>query len=124
MIYAEYPGYTKTYVICRGEGFGVAEAPYIQKEVVFETDSFEEANNKREELIKSNNTEEDLKSSWVPNTYWVNVNTLSAIGKSLEAEFEKTYFSKEAIKKLDESGEYDKFQVGEYTFRTKKNPLF
>lgn len=122
MIYKEYEGFTKTYVVCRGEGFGVMEAPYIQKEVVFETDSYEEANSKSEELKKANNTEEDLKSSWVPNTYWVNVNTLSHKASLLKKGFEG--FTDDEIETMKTSGEYTILKVGEYSFYHKKHPMY
>jgi hypothetical protein len=119
MIYQKYEGFTKTYVICRGEGFGVMEAPYIQKEVVFETDDYNEALSEQERLTKANNTAKEIKSTWIPNTYWINVNTLSKKGEELfngtQGDFE--------TKPIDLDN-FDITNVGEYTFYHKKHPKY
>lgn len=87
MGYKDYIGYTKTYVVCRNEGFGVMEAPYEEKEVVFETDDKDEAESMATKLKIENNTPEEIKSSWVPNTYRVNINTLSEEGAKMLLQF-------------------------------------
>lgn len=122
MIYKEYEGFTKTYVICRATGFGVTEAPYIQKEVVYETNSYEAASNKQKELTIANNTEEEIKSTWRPNTYWINVNTLSDEGIRLHKELECEF--NEKLAKMKESKDFDVFKSGEYTFHKAKFPEF
>lgn len=88
MTYKEYKGYTKAYIVVHNTGFGVMEAPYKEKEVVYETDSLKEAEKVSRKFEKKNNSKKDIKSTWIPNTYWINVNTLSPKGKLLEKEFD------------------------------------
>ncbi|MES3018165.1 MAG: hypothetical protein V4721_10310 [Bacteroidota bacterium] len=83
MRYQDHPGYDKAYVIMRCSGFGVMEANYVDEEIVFQTDDQEEAYEKARSLTNENNTPKQIKSSWIPNTYWVHANTLTAEGKRL-----------------------------------------
>lgn len=114
MRYAEYENYTKVYVIVHNTGFGVMEAPYEEEGVVFETDSLEEAQSKSKEFEVANNTKEQIKSSWIPNTYHINVNTLSEGGKKLLGEFNDNFNGRDMSK-------YDKQEIGGYTFYTQKD---
>lgn len=118
MKYKEYTGYTKTYVVVHNTGFGVQEAPYEEKEVVFETDDKQEAYAKASELRTANNSSDDIASSWVPNTYWVNVNTLSEGGKLLEKEF-LIQFDERLKEGLDE-GKCYVGKIGDITYYSNK----
>ena len=87
MTYKEYPDHTKPFIVVRCSGFGVMEAPYVEHEVVFECDNKETAELKAKQLKQLNNTPEEIKSSWVPNTYHININTACEEGKRLVEEF-------------------------------------
>jgi hypothetical protein len=119
MIYQKYEGFTKTYVICRGEGSGVAEDPYIQKEVVCETDNYENALKLQDILTKENNTPKQIESTWIPNTYWINVNILSKKGEELFNEAQSRFGAK--VANLDD---FDISKVGGYTFYHRKHPKY
>lgn len=91
MTYKQYPNHTKAYIVVHQTGFGVQEAPYVEHDAVFETDDYEEAKAKVGELIRQNNSPEQIASSWIPNTYTINVNTSSELGRKLEEEFSERF---------------------------------
>ena len=100
----------------RCSGFGVMEAPYIDEEIVFETDSEDEAITESKKLRNINNTPEQIKSSWVPNTYWVHVNTSTEKGKELLDIFEKEV--EERLKKIQSQSNYKKIEIDGITIHT------
>lgn len=110
MKYKQYPNCTKTFVVVRNTGFGVMESPYEEHEVVFEHDDLDVAKAESKSLTERNNTPEQIKSSWIPNTYQINVNTLSESGKKLEQEFDKDFDERIA------NGNYDVKKIGDITF--------
>lgn len=116
MTYKEYPNCTKTFVVVHKTGFGVQEAPYIEKEVVFESDDEQIAQTEADRLTKENN-EPDC-GSWKENTYWINVNTLTEQGKKLIEEFHSQF--DERLKKGLEESKYNVMQVGDRTYYTDK----
>ncbi len=82
MQYKEFPGH-KTFVIIHNIGFGVMEDPYTELDISTSCDSLEEAEKEAKSIKVANNTPEEIASSWVPNTYHINVNTLTDEGKRL-----------------------------------------
>lgn len=102
MQYKDYEGYSKTYVLVHNTGFGVMEDNYIEHDVVYETDDYEDAQNKALEFKIKNNKPEDIQSSWCYNTYHINVNTLSNKGQELLSSY-KDYFD-DTLKDIDKSG--------------------
>ncbi len=111
MRYQEHPKFTKGFIVMRCSGFGVMEANYEDEEVMFETDSMEEAYAEADRLLHANNSEETIKSSWIPNTYWVHANTSTEIGK---AEYDKFRAeSDETIRIAKEEGRYRVVRAGE-----------
>lgn len=90
MEYREYPS-NKTYIVVHKTGFGVVESPYLEKEVVYESNSLKVAQKKADELEVQNNSTEEIKSSWVSNTYWININTTTKQGKKLLEKFGKEF---------------------------------
>lgn len=122
MIYKDYIGFTKTYVVVHNTGFGVMEANYIEKEVVFETNYIDEAYSKSIEFRNKNNTEEEIKSSWIPNTYWVNVNTLNIEGQKLYKILRNEV--EEKIKLAKESGNYKKYNFDGNSILMQHNKKF
>jgi hypothetical protein len=87
MKYKDYAEYSKTYVLVHNTGFGVQEDNYIEHEVVYETDDYDDAINTSLELKMKNNTDEQIKSGWCDNTYQININTLTKNGKLLYDKF-------------------------------------
>ncbi len=85
MTYKNYPGYSKTYILVHNTGFGVMEAPYEEKEIVFEANTLEEAQAEAKRLTDLNNPGND--TSWKENTYHININTLTDKGKELLNDF-------------------------------------
>lgn len=83
MIYKDYKGYTKTYVIVHNQGSGATGEPYRELEVVYETDDYNDAKNKALEFENKHNTPSEIQSTWLSNTYIINVNLLSEGGKKL-----------------------------------------
>lgn len=64
MKYSEYENCTKVYVVVHNTGSGVIEDPYIEHEVVFETDFFGEAKAKALELRLKYNSKAEIESTW------------------------------------------------------------
>lgn len=93
MEYREYPS-NKTYIVVHKTGFGVMENPYIEKEVVYDSNSLKDAKKRADELEIQNNSAEDIKSSWRSNTYWININITTKQGKKLLAKFGKEFDEK------------------------------
>lgn len=93
MRYEKHEKSDKGYLVMRCSGFGTMESNYVDEEIVFETDSQEEAYKEAGRLFRENNTKHQIDSSWAPNTYWVHANTNTQIGK---AEYEK--FVADALK--------------------------
>jgi hypothetical protein len=83
MIYKDYKGCTKTYVIVHNQGSGATGEPYRELEVVYETDDYNDAKNKALELENKYNTPAEIQSTWLSNTFIINVNLLSEGGKKL-----------------------------------------
>lgn len=124
MTYKEYPEIKETYVVVQNSGFGVQEAPYEEVGVVFSTNDKEEAYKKAEELKIANNSPEDIKSSWVPNTYCVNINTSSEEGKKLSNKFSDAF--REMWDRTNNDSRYKDYidnSTG-ITIRLMKNPMF
>ncbi len=113
MRYEKHEKSDKGYIIMRCSGFGVMEANYVDEEIVFETDNKEDAYKEADRLLHENNSEETIKSSWIPNTYWVHANTNSEIGK---AEYDKFRAeSDETIRKAKATGNYHEHKTGDIT---------
>lgn len=110
----EYRKYTsnKTYIVVHKTGFGVMENPYVEKEVVYESNSLKDAEKKAKELEIQNNSAEDIKSSWVSNTYWININTTTKQGEKLLAKFGKEF--EEKMKKVRWKN-YKPYKMGDQT---------
>lgn len=124
MKYTDYHGWTKPYVIVHNTGFGVMEAPFIEHEVVAEANTWEEAVKMANKLKVNNNSAEDIRSSWVPNTYHINVNTNCDEGKALLVEFEKEV-DKAFQKVIDNPDGYDTIKTRDgFTFHFQKTDLF
>ena len=111
MEYREYPS-DKTYIVVHKTGFGVMENPYTEKEVAYESNSLKDAKDKANELERQNNTEENIKSSWIYNTYWININTTTPEGKKLLKKFGKEFDRK--MEKAKE-GNFKAYKVGDQT---------
>ncbi len=122
MNYQDYPNYTKTFIVMRCSGFGVMEAPYQDEEVVFETDNEDEAYAESNRLRETNNTPEQIKSSWIPNTYWVHVNTSTEAGKKLLAEFQRE--ANERLENLKQQPNYKMVTIGRVTVHTTTDDSF
>jgi hypothetical protein len=90
MNYREFDS-DKAFIVMQKSGFGVMEDPYRDVGVVFETNNEQEARDKSKELLEANNTPEQIKSSWIPNTYWVMGNYNSEPGKKYREEQQKLY---------------------------------
>lgn len=84
MLYRDFPESDKTYIVMHKTGFGVMESPYYDKEIVYETNDSGKAHTIAEYLTETNNTTEEIKSSWTPNTYWVYLNTATPCGKEIQ----------------------------------------
>lgn len=95
----------------RCSGFGVMEALYQDEEIVFETDDEEEAYKEADRLLHANNSEETIKSSWIPNTYWVHANTATEIGQRALDKFRAEV--EVEIQKAKDSGNYYEVKPGE-----------
>jgi len=104
MKYKNYEGYTKTYILVHNTGTGTMEDNYMEHEVVYETDDYDDAENKALELKLKNNPKKDIESSWCNNTYHININTLTDKGKRLLSDFKVR--ADESFKKLIKSGDY------------------
>lgn len=87
MRYKDYPDYEETYIIHHNTGYGVMESLRVEHGIVASCSTLEEANNICEELTRLNNSAEDIKSSWIENTYSININTCTDEGKKLLKEF-------------------------------------
>jgi hypothetical protein len=85
--YAEFEGHTKTFIIKHIQGVGVIESPFVEKEIMFETDDEKEAEKQVIKLKKYYNSPEDLETTWYSNRYQIQVNTLTDKGKELHKEF-------------------------------------
>lgn len=120
MIYKEYNGFTKCYVVVHNTGFGVIEAPYEEKEVVFETDLLHEAEAKSRELTSINNNPDC--GSWKENTYHININTLSELGKLMERKFEQDF--NQMIESGMKAGNLRVAKIGNMTFYSPKDSIF
>lgn len=120
MSYKEYNGFTKCYVVVHNTGFGVMESPYIEKEVVFETNLLHEAEIKAKELTAINNSPDC--GSWKENTYHVNINTLNELGKLMERKFEQDF--NKMIKEGMDAGALKVTKIGDMTFYSPKNSIF
>lgn len=83
MTYKDYHGFIKAYVVVHNTGHGVMESNFVERDVVFETDDYEEAVSVSKQLEIKNNPEDSIRSGWPNNTYHINVNTLSEKGKLL-----------------------------------------
>ncbi len=120
MTYKEYPDCTKTYIVVHQTGFGVMEAPYVEKEVVYETNSQGHAHRKAEEFTKERNPDYG-KTSWLNHTYIVNINILTKKGALLHKQFGKEFDErwKEGKKRGDKA-----YKVGQYTFLVAPHPAF
>lgn len=94
MEYKDYIGFTKTYVLVHNTGTGIMEDNYVERDVVYETDDYKDAENKSLELKLKNNTKSQIESNWCNNTYQINVNTLSDYGKKLCKEFVDNFYNK------------------------------
>lgn len=104
----------------RCSGFGVMEANYVDEEIVFQTDDQEEAYEKARSLTKENNTPEQIKSSWIPNTYWVHANTLTVEGKRLLAEFDAKH--KKTFDRIKNHPNYTETKIGGVTIHSIGEP--
>lgn len=113
MKYKKYKQSNKAYIVMQCSGFGVMEAPYVDEEIVFETNDKDEAYKETDRLFHANNSKETIKSSWIPNTYWVYTNTNTEIGK---LEYDK-FCAKfdETVRKAKESGNYHEHKSGDMT---------
>lgn len=112
MYYKDYPTSSKTFVVVHNTGYGVMESPYIEKEVVFESDSMVEAKIEAERLTVLNNDPDC--GSWQNNTYWVNTNTSTEVGKVLEKKFIQALEG--MISKGLENGSIKEEKVGDMKF--------
>lgn len=119
MEYREYPS-DKTYIVVHKTGFGVMEAPYIEKEVVYGSDNLKDAKEKASELERQNNSAENIRSSWRYNTYWININTKTKKGKKLLGEFGKQFDRK--IEKV-KNGNYTEYKIGDQTIYWQHCPV-
>lgn len=114
MRYSEYKNCTKVYVVVHNTGSGVMEDPYIEHEVVYETDFLKEAETRASELKLKHNSEAEIESTWCSNTYHINVNTLSDKGKKLKEVASKKF--DELLKTGMKNGKYNVHKVGDLTF--------
>lgn len=114
MIYKDYEGFTKTYVVVYVTGTGVMEDNFVDHDVVFETDNKDEAELKANEFKIRNNSPADIESTWYSNRYHVNINTLSEMGKKLLEKFQSDF--DERLQKGLKEGRYDEVKVGDMTF--------
>jgi hypothetical protein len=121
MRYSEYKNYTKVYVVVHNTGTGVMEDPYIEHEVVYETDFLEEAEAKASELKLKHNSKAEIESTWCSNTYHINVNILSDKGKELKEKFSKEF--DERLKMGMKNSKYNVHKVGDLTFFTDNSEI-
>jgi GGDEF domain-containing protein len=123
MRYKDYEGYTKPFVICHNTGFGTPEANYIERDVVGEADTYEEAREIADKFKRANNDPEDVESGWCYNTYHINVNTLSPDSKPLFDEFNKE--ADAALQRVkDNPNGYTTHKFNGITFHMQKMPEF
>ncbi len=113
MRYKKHEASDKGYVVVRCSGFGTMESGYVDEEIVYETDNKSDAYKEADRLLHLNNSEEQIKSTWIPNTYWVHANTNTEIGKSEYEKFRAK--SEEVIRKAKESGNYHEHNLGDVT---------
>lgn len=119
MEYREYPS-NKTYIVVHKTGFGIMEAPYVEKEVVYESNNLKDAEKKADEFEIQNNSPKEIKSSWVPNTYWININITTKQGKQLLDKFGKEF--DEQMKKV-KTENYKTYKIGDSTLYMEHNKL-
>lgn len=123
MKYKDYEGFTKPYVIVHNTGFGVMEAPYQEHEIVGEADTYLEAQRLSKQFERENNTRDEIRSSWIPNTYHINVNTNCIEGQFLLKEIEKE--ADKAFEKVKCNPEnYSTHKIGGMTYHFQKLPDF
>ena len=84
MKYKDFSESDKTYIIIHKTGLGTTENPYEDKEIVYETNDQDKARIIADYLTETNNTAEQIKASWIPNTYWVYLNTATPCGKEIQ----------------------------------------
>lgn len=123
MRYKDYEGYTKPYIIVHNTGFGVMEDNYVEHEVVAEADTYLEATRIAKQFERENNTTEEIQSSWIPNTYHINVNTNCKDGQILLKEWEKE--SDKAFQRVKDNPEqYTTHKANGFTYHFQKIPEF
>jgi hypothetical protein len=123
MVYKEYPGINKTYVVVHQTGTGPMEDPYIEKGPIFFTNSLAVANKVVSKNRKYHNSPAELRSSWVPNTYVIHVNTLTKKGAFLLKKFHELIELKH--KHVEENLDlYDTYELDGKTLYLKKDSLF
>jgi len=122
MRYENYPDRTKTFIVMQCSGFGVMEAPYEDVGIVYETDIEIDAYAKASELREKNNTSEQIQSSWVPNTYWIHVNTCTEKGKLLYEQFKKE--ADKSLERLKKNPNYLKIEMNGITVHITKDDTF
>ena|SRR5690349_960751 len=120
MEYKNYDGFSKTYVVEHNTGYGTMESNFEPVAVVFETDDLDVAKEKSAEFQRANNSKEDIESTWILNTYHINVNTLSVGGKALHKRFESKF--KKYLNSIKDDPNFIKYQVGETTVYMAKWP--
>ena len=109
MEYREYPG-EKTPLVCRYRGSGFMEDPHTFVEVAGSFEDRDEAIQFKNTLTYTTNTQEEIESTFLTNTYVVNINTLTLQGKKVEKDFETSFEEKWGSVK-------DCFKVGEFEIK-------
>lgn len=115
--FKEYPN-KKTFVIVHYTGTGVMEDPSVMREIVFDTDDKQEAEDKAHRLYLDNNSLGQIQSTWTDNHYHIHTNPLTEEGKRLETEFRKQFDEAWSKRNPDD---YNEYKVGDITFSIEKS---
>ena len=113
MTYKEYPDHKGCYVIVHYTGYGVMEDPYIEREPVYSTNDCDDTEALVHAFTEDYNTPEQIESTWIPDTFHINVNTITDKGKQLHKEFTEVFEIK--LKEVKQDPRMQEMKFGSQT---------
>lgn len=119
MEYKEYSHIKDCYVVVHCTGNGVMEDRYVEQGIVYSSNDKKKCERKIKQLTKENNTPQQIKSTWLDNTYMLCINSSSEKGEMLYREWSKKF--KDEIEYAKAHPElYDVRERGKMTLYTMK----